>query len=938
MLRQGNWSGRELRAFVAHLRKSDPELFAELKTKADRTIAEETLAPGLDPAAPKLNEIVMEGAAPGEDFTFESIILTSGRPVLSIRRDQVDTVTIDDPAADVIRTRLKNAQQHLDLAIPAVGRIEVQNNPLYEWVGTGWLVADGVIVTNRHVASAFGMRDGAKFKFRPGIDLSRPQSVRIDFLEELGRSDALEAQIDGIIWIEPETGPDVALLRLAGRAGERARPIPLAASLPDARTQVAVIGYPARDSRVPDSRLMDRLYGDAYNKKRLAPGQITQAAEASVAHDCTTLGGNSGSVVLDLESGKAVALHFSGIYMRSNFGVPAKVVESIVTRRPWQGADTRRGRTSPATHVQPDRIAAAAVAKPVAALKIEPVNGGVLLTVPITIDMRLAVAGADPDAGGLIVKDAGGDIDAAVEAVRAQLADRSDVVSVRPGYVFRDGWITKDRAVVIRLKPQSTAEAADLGLGKTALGFPVELRDADPAEELAQSLGLGDAEAPHRYVKNYERELRGEFALKETSVERILCHASPDAGWPTLSTFLDGLDSEFVLAMYDFSAPHIVRKVAQKLTGSRPRSKKSFTLVLDPKESLGEGTKANDIPEQEVIATFAEIEHLAFEHAFVPMKGPRRPFDSAYHIKVAVADGKSFWLSSGNWQSSNQPDVRPEFGPGQDAAPLKTFNREWHAIVESGALAKAFRAHIKQDRQDAADFPDTEALDLAPLPSVLVPAELLQVPDDELPARATYFAPFEARNVKVTPLLSPDNYADATLRFVNSARQQLLIQNQSFKPGKTDNDPKFKAILDAVLEKQRANLDVRIIFRKIGDVPDILERIADYGFDMERVRVQTNCHTKGIVVDGKAVLLGSHNWTTAGVVYNRDASLIVRDEGVAAYFTRLFEFDWTRTGKRRVATGRRGKELVEVRVVPPGAEALVPPGYVRLSWAEWTGE
>ena len=34
-------------------------------------------------------------------------------------------------------------------------------------------------------------------------------------------------------------------------------------------------------------------------------------------------------------------------------------------------------------------------------------------------------------------------------------------------------------------------------------------------------------------------------------------------------------------------------------------------------------------------------------------------FASAYHIKVAVRDHAAFWLSSGNWQSSNQPAIDP---------------------------------------------------------------------------------------------------------------------------------------------------------------------------------------------------------------------------------------------------------------------------------------
>ena len=31
-------------------------------------------------------------------------------------------------------------------------------------------------------------------------------------------------------------------------------------------------------------------------------------------------------------------------------------------------------------------------------------------------------------------------------------------------------------------------------------------------------------------------------------------------------------------------------------------------------------------------------------------------FRTAYHIKVAVRDHSTFWLSSGNWNNSNQPE------------------------------------------------------------------------------------------------------------------------------------------------------------------------------------------------------------------------------------------------------------------------------------------
>ena len=46
-------------------------------------------------------------------------------------------------------------------------------------------------------------------------------------------------------------------------------------------------------------------------------------------HDCTTLGGNSGSVVLDLTTGEAVGLHFAGANGGSVFSPIATVLSTL---------------------------------------------------------------------------------------------------------------------------------------------------------------------------------------------------------------------------------------------------------------------------------------------------------------------------------------------------------------------------------------------------------------------------------------------------------------------------------------------------------------------------------------------------------------------------------------------------------------------------------
>jgi V8-like Glu-specific endopeptidase len=68
---------------------------------------------------------------------------------------------------------------------------------------------------------------------------------------------------------------------------------------------------------------MRRIFANIYEKKRLQPGNLTNSFESvgEFAHDCSTLGGNSGSCVLDLDTGLVIGLHYSGSYMHSNYAV-----------------------------------------------------------------------------------------------------------------------------------------------------------------------------------------------------------------------------------------------------------------------------------------------------------------------------------------------------------------------------------------------------------------------------------------------------------------------------------------------------------------------------------------------------------------------------------------------------------------------------------------
>jgi endonuclease G, mitochondrial len=278
------------------------------------------------------------GERPAENFDTrplsEAIILLFGRPVLLVKNN-----TFEVPKSDEWRARLFPTKSKIERAIKSVGRIELMEHPSYDWVGTGWMIAENVVVTNRHVAMLFAERKGKRFAFSVNPEGKLIRS-RIDFKEEYKQNAVFEASFEKVLFMEELGGtrPDMAVLQLEQHR-KLPQPIPLSTKKRASGDYVAVIGYPARDDR-NDFDAMVKVFGDIYEVKRLAPGTITGFKDSEIifTHDCSTLGGNSGSVVIDVATGEAIGLHFGGRFQRSNFAVKADTLLRTLRRLKLQVA------------------------------------------------------------------------------------------------------------------------------------------------------------------------------------------------------------------------------------------------------------------------------------------------------------------------------------------------------------------------------------------------------------------------------------------------------------------------------------------------------------------------------------------------------------------------------------------------------------------------
>lgn len=272
----------------------------------------------VDAAASALTKVRAEGAnadlTPAEQVGFEAIVLLVGRPAILIQDGR-----FFPPPQDW--AHLEDARDEIQRVLPSVGRIEVTGHPGgLDWVGTGVLVGEGVLMTNRHVAKEFCTADSqGRWRFESGM------TAAVDYCEELGTTRPREFALEEVIGVHDRF--DMALFRVSplSRSGAPPDPLTVLAAPPAslAGRTVYVVGYPASDSRRNDPAEMRRIFANVFDVKRLQPGTMTRfyESESLFDHDASTLGGNSGSAVVDLETHRVIGLHFRGRYMEFNRAV-----------------------------------------------------------------------------------------------------------------------------------------------------------------------------------------------------------------------------------------------------------------------------------------------------------------------------------------------------------------------------------------------------------------------------------------------------------------------------------------------------------------------------------------------------------------------------------------------------------------------------------------
>lgn len=278
---------------------------------------------------------------PRDRTGLEAVVHSDGsRPVLFVEDDFVDVMA---PAAGAYGFALGRVVHEVRAVCRAVGRVDDPSGK-FGCQGTAWAIGDGLVATNYHVLHAVCTASSRQAGVWAG---ELKPDIAVDFGREIGGGGpGRRFPVRRVVGVGPAGDAaysqhkppgidfgslDLAVLELEPVAG-RPFPAPVRVARSDdpvtrgglatAGREVYLVGFPVQPSTTaPD--IFGALFAGVAGVKRLTPGALTAGRgdlpddprKWVIGHDASTLGGSSGSLVVDLaaDGGSVLGIHFAGL-------------------------------------------------------------------------------------------------------------------------------------------------------------------------------------------------------------------------------------------------------------------------------------------------------------------------------------------------------------------------------------------------------------------------------------------------------------------------------------------------------------------------------------------------------------------------------------------------------------------------------------------------
>ena len=347
------------------------------------------------------------------------------------------------------------------------------------------------------------------------------------------------------------------------------------------------------------------------------------------------------------------------------------------------------------------------------------------------------------------------------------------------------------------------------------------------------------------------------------SADKVTLFVSPDCSYQVLTDVIADAKTSIDISMYEFTHPELARLISDAVSRGV-----SVRILI-------EGGPVGGISAAEK----GVLDYLGRAGAEIYVISGTSDYPARYryvHTKYLIADSYVTTVLSENFKESGIPLT------GQEG------NRGWGAVIYDSDVAAYFSSVFSADISGK-DI-SRRSTGSTPFPSLLA-----------APSYTPLFEPLTVYNVAVTPVFAPDtSYLIPNL--LSGAESSVIIQQAYItKYSDLDENP----WLTLAVNTAKAGADVRVqldaMYYNTQDDEDNDELAAE----LNRENIPTlsarlltdrdgisKIHNKGMIVDGRYVLVSSLNWNYNSPNNNRESAVIIDSPEAAAYFTKVFDYDW----------------------------------------------
>jgi phosphatidylserine/phosphatidylglycerophosphate/cardiolipin synthase-like enzyme len=361
-------------------------------------------------------------------------------------------------------------------------------------------------------------------------------------------------------------------------------------------------------------------------------------------------------------------------------------------------------------------------------------------------------------------------------------------------------------------------------------------------------------------------------SVREITAEQVIAFSSPESALAALTSFIASANSSLYINVYTFTSEEIAGVLLKELEEGT-----NVVLMVDK-------TPVGGMPERERML----LGTLAAQGAEIFLYDGSLRFN---HAKYAIADNISVLVTTENFGNSGFPLNREG-------------NRGWGVIITSEELSRYLSEIFFADLRQGERFKGKANMRI-----------------DAREPESRFAGERYTGNFPIVAVIAPENAIDATLALLRSANRSIYIEQfyiytywGKTKEGSPATTPNL--FLEEAINAARRGVEVKILldstwYHVKGDDPKSNLRTARYVNEIaqrENLPLEARLakpdnkikkyHLKGMVVDGKAVMLGSMNWNEHSPKKNREVNVIIYGSP-ARYFERLFLEDWERSGDER---------------------------------------